>query len=56
MAAEKVFNVRMTKELWFFLKRYALDRETSMNEILTTYVKKLKEKEENKLTSKHVVV
>lgn len=52
----KIFNVRMTRELWAFLKKKGVDREISLNEVIIDLAKKYKEKCEKKLTQNNTVV
>jgi hypothetical protein len=42
----KTFNMKMTKELWLFLKRNAVAKELSMTEIVNTCVEKYRKQEE----------
>lgn len=46
---EKAFSVKMSKRHWIFLKRYAMDHEMSMNQIIRDMIEKLVKKEEAKL-------
>ncbi len=47
----KTFNMVMSKEMWLFLKRTALDQEESMTDIvsrcISVYMKKLEKKNNN---------
>lgn len=52
----KTFNVRMPKDLWAFLKKKGVDRETSLNNIIIDLAKKYKEKREKKLTHDDAMV
>jgi hypothetical protein len=48
---QKSINLRINKETWTWLKRHALDREMSMNEIILKRIVKYKERiEKKKLT------
>lgn len=53
MSNIKSFNVRLPRELWAFLKKRAVEQDTSMGEILIKSLKKLKEKYEKKDLTKH---
>jgi len=44
----KTFNVRLTKELWLFLKKEAANRETSMTDLIELCVAKFKKNCEKK--------
>lgn len=46
----KIFNMRIAKELWMFLKAEAAAKETSMTNIIVACVEKHKKKIESKLT------
>lgn len=46
----KMFQMRMPKELWIFLKKTAIDQEISMMDIIVRCVNKYKKRLENKLT------
>ncbi len=47
----KTFNMVMPKDMWFFLKRTALDNEESMTDIvsrcITGYMKRIEKKNSN---------
>lgn len=47
---EKNFNLRMSRDLWIFLKERSARSEISMTEIILYCVEKYKKKFENKLT------
>ena len=47
----KMFNVRIPVELWSFLKKDAVDKEVSLNCLITTLADKYKKRCERKLTS-----
>lgn len=47
----KMFNVRIPVELWSFLKKDAIDKEVSLNCLITTLADKYKKRCERKLTS-----
>lgn len=40
----KAFNIRISKELWTFIKREAMDREISMNALVVKCLQKHMEK------------
>lgn len=46
----KIFNMRIDKELWLFLKGQAAVRETSMTEIIVSCIEKHKRMIEKRLT------
>lgn len=46
----KMFQMRMPKDMWVFLKKTAIDQEISMMDIIVRCVDKYKKKFENKLT------
>ena len=48
----KALNIRIPKDLWVFLRKAALDQETSMNEIIIRCVEKYRKKIENKVDIK----
>lgn len=48
----KSFNMRIEKGLWMFLKSEAAASETTMTDIISACVEKLKKKKEKKLTLK----
>jgi predicted DNA-binding ribbon-helix-helix protein len=50
MSELKIFNIRLEKELWTFLKKKAVDRETTLNEMMVEMIRKYKRKCEIKLT------
>lgn len=56
MTPKKIFNVRLEKDLWSFLKKKGVDREMSLNEMIIDLIKKYKKKCENKLTSSNTMV
>ncbi len=39
-------NVRLKRQVWTFLKNYAMNHDKSMNEVINDLILKLKEKEE----------
>jgi hypothetical protein len=49
LGMDKAFNIRMSKKHWSFLKRYALDHETNMNQVIRDMIEKLVKKEEAKI-------
>lgn len=53
---KKIFNVRIDKDLWAFIKKKGVDREMSINEILIELITKYKKRCENKLTDSNTVV
>jgi len=44
----KSFNMRMTRELWLFLKKVAAENDTSMNSYILSVLMKSKEKHDKK--------
>jgi len=46
----KMFQMRMPRDMWVFLKKTAIDQEISMMDIIIRCVDKYKKKMENKLT------
>jgi hypothetical protein len=40
----KTFNVRLTRELWLFLKKESANRETSMTDLVSICIKKFKKR------------
>lgn len=46
----KMFQMRMPKDMWVFLKKSAIDQEVSMMDIILRCVEKYKKRMENKLT------
>jgi len=46
---DKAFNIRMSKKHWAFLKRYSVEKEMSMNQIMRDMIDKLMKKEEMKI-------
>lgn len=46
----KNFNMRIEKDLWMFLKAEAAETETSMTDIISACVAKLKKNKEKRLT------
>lgn len=53
---KKIFNVRLDKDLWSFIKKKAVDRETSINEIIVELLTKYRNKYEKRLTDNNTVV
>jgi hypothetical protein len=49
---EKVLSLRLSKELWGFLKRQSIDQEKSMNEIIRWRLEKFKKSIEKSVDSK----
>lgn len=49
MKEKKSFNVRMSKDLWVFLKNESARRETPMVEIIENCLLKMKEKLDKKV-------
>lgn len=45
-SAGKAFNLRISKEMWVFLKRLSIEQEESMNEIIIRCLEKLKKNKE----------
>lgn len=52
----KAMTIRMTRELWVFLKKKAIDHDTSINDLILSRLNKFKEKCENKLKKSDTVV
>jgi len=52
----KLISIRLTKEMWRFLKQYAFTKEMSMTDIVTNQLDKFKKKIETKLTYKNIDV
>lgn len=50
MIEKKIFNVRIEKELWCFLKKKGVDKDKSLNEMIVDLIKNYKKKCESKLT------
>jgi len=46
----KLFNLRLPKETWAYLKNFSTKHETSMCDIVLTLIDKHKKKNEHKLT------
>lgn len=46
----KMFQIRMPRDMWVFLKKTAIDQEVSMVEIIVRCVGKYKKRMENRLT------
>ena len=46
----KLFNIRMTKEMWRFLKRNSVENEISMTDIINDLLNNYKKRIENKLS------
>lgn len=46
----KMFQIRMPKDMWVFLKKTSVDQEISMMDIIVRCVDKYKKRIENKLT------
>ncbi len=46
----KIFNMRMPKDMWMFLKKTAAHQEMSMTEIILYCVEKYKKRFASKLT------
>lgn len=44
----KAFNMRMSRDLWLFLKKMAAENETSMNSYILSMLLKSKERHEKK--------
>lgn len=56
MTQKKIFNVRLDRDLWSFLKKKGVDRELSLNEMIIDLIEKYKKKCEKKLTSTNTMV
>lgn len=46
----QLFNVRLPKELWKYLRKTAFDQNISMNEVVVRWLKKFKDDREKMLT------
>lgn len=46
----KTLSLRLPKETWNYLKKLAIDRDTTLNELICDHLNKYKEKCEKKLT------
>jgi predicted HicB family RNase H-like nuclease len=53
---EKSFNLRLSKELWSFMKKNSVDHETSINQLITDLLNNYKKRCENSLTGKDVMI
>jgi len=42
----KAFNIRMSHELWVFMKQRSIDQEISVNEIINKELNKMKDRRE----------
>jgi len=56
MKEKKIFNVRMDKDLWSFLKKKGVDREMSLNNMIIYLASQYKKKCEKKLTDSDTMV
>ncbi|CAB4133944.1 hypothetical protein UFOVP265_31 [uncultured Caudovirales phage] len=56
MPKQKAFSVRLPYEIWSFIKKRAIDQDTSMNDLMVECLIKLKIKSENKLTDNNTKV
>ncbi len=52
----KIFNMRLPKDTWVFLKNLSTEKETSMSDIILGCIEKHKKKIESKLTNKNINV
>ncbi len=52
----KIFNMRLPKDLWLFLKNAAAAQEIAMSDIIIDSLSKYRKKYENKLTNKNINV
>jgi hypothetical protein len=52
----KMFNMRMSKEMWMFLKLRAAEQEEAMTDIVNRLLEKYKKKFDDKLTKKDINV
>lgn len=51
-ANERALNLRITKELWLFLKRESMAEEMSMNKVINRCLEKFKKKREKSVDEK----
>ncbi len=56
MHKEKVFSVRLSKEMWVFLKKHSIEQEKPMNTIIFDCLEKYKNKYEKRLTNNNTAV
>lgn len=52
----KAFNVRIPRELWAYLKKLSVDKEKSMNDIVTNLILKHKKNSEKSLTNNNAII
>ncbi len=53
---QKCFQMRLTLDLWRFLKKQTVDQEESMNKIILKCLEKYKKRIEKRLTKSDTVV
>lgn len=56
MQDRKILTLRLDRQTWSFLKKRAVDRDMSLQELINDCLEKYKKKCENKLTSSDVLV
>lgn len=56
MTQKKPMLIRLEKEIWVFVKKKAIDREISANELINDCLRKYKIKCEKKLTDSDIVI
>lgn len=56
MEQMKALTLRINKETWAFLKKKAIDREMSLQELINDCLEKYKKKCQNKLTDVDTLV
>lgn len=56
MQDQKIFNVRISRELWSFIKKKGVDREMSINRIIIELIENYKKRCEKKLTEDNTIV
>lgn len=57
---EKRFPLRLSRELWYFLRRHSIDIELSMNQIIVScmqaYKKKVEKNDKKELTEDNIMI
>lgn len=56
MERRKTLSLRLPKETWNYLKKLAIDRDTTLNDLICDRLNKYKEKTEKKLTRSDTMV
>lgn len=49
----KAFNIRLPKEIWAFVKHKAIERDTSMNDLIISLIEIYKKKYDIKVAKKY---